>query len=271
MTSTIWAKNEAHLGHSNLESSDNWPDRPVIDHMLEEWVHLNGSVGVFVCARTHYRHALMDRQSHVAKRWALMRMVSGLPLVRVLFLAPFAPAISVKTGGVAAQQRAHSNAACRDPHSPASTQGDGDPRRASPLLLPPAFARIPANPASYSYSNSVGSHVCALAAVLTAWAFVAGRASLKSGPITRRPAHSLFTPARRLPRVSGIISLLDICVSAESGSAMSAFCPLTPELSPRRAIRIQRGRPSLRIPPRCGATGPTGSALPEESSPILCS
>lgn len=165
--------------------------------------------------------------------------VSGLPLVRVLFPAPFAPAISVKTEGVTAQQRAHPNAACRDPHSPASTQGDGDPRRASPLLLPPAFARIPANPASYSYSNSVGSHACAFATVLTAWTFVASRAPLKSGPMTRRLAHLLFAPARRLPRVSAIISLLDMGVSAESRSALSAFCPLTPELSPRRAIRIQ--------------------------------
>jgi hypothetical protein len=165
--------------------------------------------------------------------------VSGLPLVRVLFPAPFAPVTSVKTGGITAQQRVCLNAVCRDPHSPASTQGDGDPRPASPLLPPPAFARIPASPASYSYSNSVGSHACAFAAVLTAWTFVAGRAPLKSGPITRRVAYILFAPGRRLPRVSAIISSVDMCLSAEPRSALSAFCPRMTKLSARLALRIR--------------------------------
>ena len=34
--------------------------------------------------------------------------ISGLPVVRLLFPAPLAPAMSVRTGGVTAQQRARS-------------------------------------------------------------------------------------------------------------------------------------------------------------------
>ena len=82
--------------------------------------------------------------------------VSGLPPVRVLFPAPFAPAMSVKTGGVTARQVAHWNEACATSHAALSPQGAADPLPALFSLPPQAVERTPANPASYSQFNSVG-------------------------------------------------------------------------------------------------------------------
>ena len=70
--------------------------------------------------------------------------LSGLPLVRVLFPAPFAPAMSVKTGWLTVSGRGVRPDAVRLPTAPAEAQAAGDPEQLSLLLLGPVSARIPA-------------------------------------------------------------------------------------------------------------------------------
>src|SRR5580704_15200880 len=75
---------------------------------------------------------------------------SGLPLVSVLFPAPFAPAMSVKTGDVTVQEMTRRSEPGVRPSGSASPQGAGGPLPALLSHLLPAFGRIPANSVSYS-------------------------------------------------------------------------------------------------------------------------
>jgi hypothetical protein len=79
-----------------------------------------------------------------SKRGEMLK-VSGLPLVRVLFPAPFAPAMSVKTEGLIVRKLAFRFAAVRLPVVLASSPvaDDLQPPLLSPLAR--AFGRNPAN------------------------------------------------------------------------------------------------------------------------------
>ena len=83
-----------------------------------------------------------------SKRGELLK-ISELPLVRVLFPAPFAPAISVKTGELTVPKLALRSDAVRLPFGPAISPTAGGLQRASLWPLARAFGQIPANSCSW--------------------------------------------------------------------------------------------------------------------------